>query len=910
MLHIKRFLVLFLLILVGALIWYFSGAFEEKIDYNTQVKPIFNKKCITCHGGVKAKSEFSLLFREDALKPAKSGKYPIVPGKPGESEMIRRITEKDEEERMPYKHEPLTKEEISILKKWIKQGAEWGEHWAYLTVQKPGLPDVDDKWIRNDIDKFIYQKLENEKLRPSPEADKQTLLRRVSLDLIGMPAEENVAKKFLNDNSEKAYENLIDDLLSSTKYGEKWTSMWLDIARYADTKGFEKDPGRNIWEYRDWLIRSFNEDKPYDQFLTEQLAGDLLPDPTDAQYIATGFHRNTVTNDEGGTDNEEYRTAAVVDRVNTTWTGLMSTTFACVQCHSHPYDPIRHDEYYKFMAFFNNSRDVDAEEDYPLLRRYEKEDSIEALRIKEWLFQNAPADEAKKYYALLKTWEPVTTSFERTDKYDNCELRDTKWLVLRKRSTFRMMQMDISDKNYFLFRYRGYPSDGVWTITLDSLNGRVWKTINVPETKGQSKIFGVDVDPVAGKHDLYFSYFSKKLEKEDFTSLLLDWFYFGQPFPGKGKPGYDSTYSSYMRLLNKPVKTTPVMFENSTDLTRETNVFERGNWLVKGDKVEADVPKLFSPIEKKGMKNRMDLALWLTDKKHPLTARTMVNRLWEQIFGNGIVETLEDFGTQGIPPTHKELLDWMAWQFMNDDNWSIKKMIKTILMSATYRQRSNVTNELLEKDPYNRFYARGPRVRLSAEQVRDQALFISGLLSNKMYGPGIMPFQPEGIWNSPYSPLQWKQSEGEDQYRRGVYIYWKRTAAYPSMTTFDGTAREVCVARRIRTNTPLQALVTLNDSAYIEMARNFAYRLQKEVNADVGAQIKKGYELATGHTITENELSVLMDLYKSALDKFKKDEVKTCEMVGGNDKRNVPETAALVVVANAILNLDEVVTKI
>jgi len=686
--------------------------------------------------------------------------------------------------------------------------------------------------------------------------------------------------------------------------------MWLDIARYADTKGFEKDPGRNIWEYRDWLIRAFNEDKPYNQFLIDQLAGDLLPDPTDAQYIATGFHRNTVTNDEGGTDNEEYRTAAVMDRVATTWTGLMSTTFACVQCHSHPYDPIRHDEYYKFMAFFNNSRDVDSEEDYPLLRRYEKEDSTEALRIKEWIFQNASADEAKKYYALLKTWEPVTTSFERTDSYDNCELRDTKWLVLRKRSTFRMKQMDISDKNYFLFRYRGYPNDGVWTITLDSLNGRVWKTINVPESKGQSKIFGVDVEPVPGKHDLYFSYFSKKLEKEDFTSLLLDWFYFGQPFPGKGKPEYDSTYSSYMRLLNKPVRTTPVMFENSTDLTRETNVFERGNWLVKGDKVEADVPKLFHPIEKSGMKNRMDLALWLTDKRHPLTARTMVNRLWEQIFGNGIVETLEDFGTQGIPPTHKELLDWMAWQFMNDHNWSMKKMIRTILMSATYRQQSNVTNDLQEKDPYNRFYARGPRVRLSAEQVRDQALFISGLLSNKMYGPGIMPFQPEGIWNSPYSPSQWKQSEGEDQYRRGIYIYWKRTAAYPSMTTFDGTAREVCVARRIRTNTPLQALVTLNDSAYIEMARNFAYRLQKEVNADVGEQIKKGYELATGQAITENELSVLMNLYKNALDKFKKDEVKTCEMVGGNDKRNVPATAALVVVANAILNLDEVVTKI
>jgi hypothetical protein len=909
MLHIKRFLVLFTLIIVGGLIYYFSSS-TEKIDYNTQVKPIFNKKCIACHGGVKAKSNFSLLFREDALKPAKSGKYPIVPGYPGKSEMIRRITNNDPDERMPYKHDPLTNEEISILKKWIRQGAEWGEHWAYIPVQKQALPDVENKWIRNEIDKFIYQKLEEEKLKPSPEADKQTLLRRASLDLTGMPAEESIAKRYLNDNSDKAYENLIDDLLSSKRYGEKWTSMWLDLARYADTKGFEKDPGRNIWPYRDWLITAFNEDKPYDKFLLEQLAGDLLPDPTDAQYIATGFHRNTVTNDEGGTDNEEYRTAAVIDRVNTTWTALMGTTFSCVQCHSHPYDPIRHDEYYKFMAFFNNSRDCDSQEDYPLLRRFEKEDSIEALRLKAWLKQNGSDAEAKKFYRLLKTWEPVTTSFERTDKYINAEQRETKWLLIRKHSDFRMQQIDLSDKNYFLFRYKGYPTDGVWTIHLDSLNGTVWKTINVPETKGESKIYGVDVDPVAGVHDLYFSYFSKKLEKDDFTALILDWFYFGQQFPGKGKEGYDSAFSSYMRLLNKPVKTTPVMSENSTDLYRETNVFERGNWLVKGDKVKADVPKLFSSIQKDGAKNRMDLALWLTDKKHPLTARTMVNRLWEQIFGNGIVETLDDFGSQGTSPTHKELLDWLAWQFMNDDNWSMKKMIKTIVMSATYRQQSTVNDELLKKDPYNKFYARGPRVRLSAEQVRDQALCISGLISDKMYGPGVMPFQPKGIWNSPYSGEKWNQSKGEDQYRRGVYIYWKRTAAYPSMTTFDGTSREICTAKRIRTNTPLQALVTLNDSAYIEMARNFAYRLQKETGKKVNDQIKRGYELATGHAIDEKDFSILEELYKNALGKFYRDKDKACEIIGVNDEHNNPETAAMVVVCNAILNLDEVVTKI
>jgi hypothetical protein len=299
----------------------------------------------------------------------------------------------------------------------------------------------------------------------------------------------------------------------------------------------------------------------------------------------------------------------------------------------------------------------------------------------------------------------------------------------------------------------------------------------------------------------------------------------------------------------------------------------------------------------------------LTDKQHPLTARTMVNRIWEQFFGNGIVETLEDFGSQGISPTHKELLDWMAWQFLNDYNWSIKKMIKAIVMSATYRQQSKVTDDLLKKDPYNKFYARGPRVRLTAEQVRDQALFVSGLLSKKMYGPAVMPYQPEGVWNSPYSGEQWRQSKGEDQYRRAIYTYWKRTAGYPSMMTFDGTQREICVARRIRTNTPLQALVTLNDSAYIEMARAFAYQLQKGAREDVAEQISTGYELATGHTINENNLAVLMDLYKKGLAKFKEDKEKTCEMIGVNDEHNNAETAALVVVCNAILNLDEVVTK-
>ncbi|WP_462254994.1 DUF1549 domain-containing protein, partial [Ferruginibacter sp.] len=388
----KKSVIILLLLAVVAIV-YFIIRPKDKIDFNTQVKPILNKKCISCHGGVKQQAGFSLLFREEALQKVKSGKYAIIPGNASGSEMIKRIKEKDEEERMPYKHEPLSKDEISILEKWINQGAVWGTHWAYAPVQKTDVPDEDNKWVKNNVDRFIYKKLNEEKLTPSAEADKATLLRRVSLDLTGLPPSETIAQKFLNSKSDSAYNNLVDDLLTSPAYGERWTSMWLDLARYADTKGYESDQGRTIWKYRDWVINAFNNDIPYNEFLIEQLAGDLMPNADDEKYIATAFHRNSLTNDEGGTDNEEFRTAAVLDRVNTTWSALMGTTFNCVQCHSHPYDPFKHDEYYKFMAFFNNSRDEDTEMDYPLLRQYKGKDSARFVQLNEWLKNNVSETE-------------------------------------------------------------------------------------------------------------------------------------------------------------------------------------------------------------------------------------------------------------------------------------------------------------------------------------------------------------------------------------------------------------------------------------------------------------------------------------------------------------------------------------
>jgi hypothetical protein len=891
---------------------------NQKVDFSSQVKPIINKNCIICHGGVRAKGNLSFLFRDLALAKAKDGKYAIIPGDPAHSEMMHRITLNDPDERMPYHHDPLSKEEIEILRKWIKEGAHWGENWSYVPlkpVEVPspkkffGLISAKNDWAKNGIDYFILDKLNEQKLKPFPQADKPTLLRRVSFDIIGMPAPDSLARKFLNDTSDRAYTDLVDGLLASPSYGEKWTAMWLDLARYADTKGYERDDSRNIWHYRDWVIKVFNNDMPYNIFLVKQIAGDLLPNPTDDDYIATAFHRNTMTNDEGGTDNEEFRTAAVLDRVNTTWQAIMGTTFGCVQCHSHPYDPFKHDEYYKFMAFFNDTRDEDTFDDYPSLRNYNDTSEQGLNTVVNWLRKNISEQKATEAYKFLKTWQPSYNTLV-CDSFTNSELTDTKWTAFRHHAVCRLKNVDLQNKDHLIFRYQGYVSGGVWQIHIDNVDGEVIATIPLDSTKDYAwKITEGDLTPVSGTHNLIFTYTNPNLKKPTDNGAVLDWLYFTEQFPGKDKAGYAEMKKTYWKLLTKIVPATPIMMDNPPDMHRASYVFERGNWLVKGDKVEPDVPRSLNPLPKNAPRNRMGLAMWLTSKENPLTARTIVNRVWEQIFGAGLAETLEDLGTQGVPPTHPELLDWLSYKFMNDDQWSLKQLIKTIVMSSTYQQSSALTPELQQKDPYNKYYARGPRVRLSAEEIRDQSLCIAGLMSNKMYGPGVMPYQPKGIWLSPWNSADWVQSAGEDQYRRAVYTYWKRSAAYPAMITFDIASREVCSARRINTNTPLQALTTLNDSAYIDASRNFAYRMQREAGNNMEQQIKTGFKLATYHDIDEKSLQALMKLYGKAYDQFKNNTEKTCEIVGGMGEHTNAETAALTVVANAIFNLDEVVTK-
>ena len=873
--------------LTGVVIFFSTR--PDHVDFNTQVKPIINKKCITCHGGVKRESDFSLLFRQDALAKAESGKFAIIPGDASASELVRRINSRDPEERMPYKKDPLTKDEIEILTEWIKEGAEWGDHWAYQSVKKQELPAATD-WTKNDIDRFIIQKLEDEEMKPSVEANKQTLLRRVSLDLIGMPASEKLSKEYLSSQDPNAYETLVDSLLASKRFGERWTAVWLDLARYSDTKGYERDYIRDIWRYRDWVIDAFNRDMPYDSFLIEQLAGDLLLNPTDKQYLATAFHRNTMTNDEGGTDNEEFRTAAVMDRVSTTWESLMGTTFACVQCHSHPYDPFRHEEYYKFMAFFNNTRDEDTYEDYPTLRHLDDASKTKLKAIQNWVSKEVSPEKANEIYTFVKTWQPSIASI-LAEPLVNSALTDTKWLAFRNHAKVRLKNITLTNRDKMIYRFAGYENGGTWTIRVDDENGKVIATINLPSTDGKWAIEEVPIAKVDGVHTLFFTYENPNLKKQTDSGVQFDWFYFTDssiPWPGNYK-------RDFWELVKKEFPSTPVMMENPKEFRRTTQVFERGNWLAKRDTVEADVPGSLPDLPEGAPKNRLGLATWMTSKENPLVSRTIVNRVWEQMFGMGLAETLEDLGTQGIPPTHPALLDHLSWQLMNDYNWSLKKLMKEIVMSATYRQDSKVTEEHLAKDQFNRFYARAPRVRLSAEQVRDQALVVSGLLNTKMYGPGAMPYQPDGIWLSPYNGQKWIESKNGDQHRRAVYTYWKRTAPYPSMMTFDGTARELCTPRRIRTNTPLQALVTLNDSVYVEAAGHLAQRMIDSAG-EPKKQIENGFVFAMGHEPTEAELNVLVKLYE---------QVGVMKKVSAGGIPN----EGMTLVASAILNLDEFITK-
>lgn len=897
------FITLTILLLVGSIIWLWP---EDRVVFSTDVKPILNKHCISCHGGVKKNGGFSVLFEEEALTATESGIPAIIPGKPNQSTLIKRLHETDPELRMPYQKPPLSEEEIAILRKWIKQGAKWGEHWAYKKVAKPKIP-APPKWKEgikaSALDAFVLEKLEENGLQPSVPESKGRLLRRLSMDITGLPPSEGLTKEWKTGQVD--LDQVVDRLLTDPAFGEKWASWWLDLARYADTKGYERDVSRTMWPYRDWVIAALNADMPFDQFTIEQLAGDLLPQPTDAQLKATAFHRNTMNNDEGGTEDEEFRVAAVLDRVNTTFEVWQSTTMACVQCHSHPYDPIRHEEYFQVAAFFNNSRDEDTHDEEPKLRMYEASDLAEIETIKNWVKDFGKKEGVRFYSDFLRFQEPKY-HVHLCEDFDKAELIDTKWLGLWPGGSTYLRKVYTGGSDILLLNYWADVDGTKMSIREGGPEGRILSQFVINKTQGRLTR-AIPFLPVDGKVDLYISAENPNAKAQQNTSAIV-WFAFVPSLPGKDKTGHVGMQEKFISLLNQKPLTLPIMNENPSFMQRETRVFERGNWLLLGEKVEPKTPAVLNSWQEKWPKNRLGLAYWLTDKENPLTARTVVNRVWQQLFGRGLVNTLEDMGTQSDTPSHPELLDYLAWQLVYEYNWSLKKLIKEIALSNTYQQSSQITPAILAADPENRWYARGPRIRFSAEQIRDQALTNAGLLSRKMYGPPVMPDQPEGVWQTVYNGESWKTSDGEDRYRRAIYTMLKRTSPYPSFMSFDAGSREVCISKRIVTNTPLQALVTLNDPVYIDAARELARRMQG-FNKNPEKAIASMYASMMLEEIPPPKLQALSKLYEQALEDYLQKPEMAFELISQSGQNNTSKLAAYVVVANALLNLDEFLTK-
>ncbi len=1125
-----------LTLLVSSLLAFGIAFSEERIDFNRDIRPLISSNCIACHGPDEEERKAGLrLDTEEGAREDLGGYAALVPGKPDESELLYRLITEDESEKMPPKGKGrrLNSVEVATIKKWIEQGGNYAKHWAYEKPVRSELPSVERKdWPKNAVDNFILDRLEQETLAPSPEADRWTLARRLSLDLIGLPPTWEKAKAFVEDQRPDAYERYVDGLLANPAFGERWARVWLDLARYADSAGYADDPPRIIWPYRDWVIRSINANMPFDQFTIEQIAGDLLETPTKDQLVATAFHRNTMTNNEGGTNNEEFRNVAVVDRVNTTMEVWMGTTMACAQCHTHKYDPITHAEYFQLFDFFNQSEDSDQRDERPFLELWSeaelaqqkgwkdrilglekvltsetpelaaaREEWLEAVRAEpewvrlpwkgakgaklevnpetpDWITLQGEKPEQASYEIELTTSQGKITGLRlevSPDQIQNFVLSqlsatwnpsDPKTLEGRfvrvelpgEKKMIHLAEVEVfsrgsnialkadarqsstdfggnaklaidgkTDGDYakksvshtaietdpwFEIDLGGpQPIDQIvlWNRTDSDLEERlkgyklqlldadrkvVWE--ESPEVPQPSKNFALSssrhltfteavadhsqagfppesvlaskADPKkgwaiggqTGKPHQLSVFLKEPMEVDDGTLTvhlqqhseypqhLLTAFRITATespqaqewarMPPKIRdlvrkptlnPAEAEQVATFHRSIApalkpkrveiaklqkqlkeaKPKVTVPVMRDLPQDQERTTAIHLRGNYKSTGKEVRRATPAVFHPLREDLPPNRLALAHWLIDPENPLTARVVANRYWEQMFGTGIVETSEEFGSQGDLPSHPELLDWLAVELM-ESGWDSKAFMRLLVRSATYRQSSKTTPELLEIDPFNRFLARGPRFRISAEMVRDQALSVSGLLSSKMFGPPVHPPQPElGLKAAFGSATDWKTSDGEDKYRRGIYTTWRRSSPYPSMATFDAPNREVCTSRRGRTNTPLQALVTLNDPVYVEAAQAFARKITAKA---VAPEERARFALQTAlvRPPSQTEIARVVELYQEAQERFSEtpEDAKrfAIEPLGPLDKDADPtEIAAWSLVGNVLLNLDE-----
>lgn len=1033
------------------------------IDFNRDIRPILSDHCYSCHGPDEGRRKAGLRLdvQEDAFRLLKSGKHALVAGDPSASTLVERIYTTDPDDLMPPPKggKPLTEEQKALLKRWVGEGAAWARHWAFVAPRRPGLPPVkDSRWGRNELDRFVLARLEAEGLKPGAEAERSVLIRRATLDLTGLPPTVEEVDRFLADRSPDAYEKLVDRLLEAPQYGERMAANWLDLSRFADTSGYHFDGVRFLWLWRDWVIDAFNRNQPYDAFTVEQLAGDLLPEATQAQRIATGFVRNNMTNDEGGADPDEYLNKYVVDRVNTLGAVWLGMTVGCSECHDHKYDPLSSREFYQLYAFFHNVpekgldrirtdnppprlpvptpdqavRFVEAEfrlkdaektlqdrqnELGETQEKFERETNSrppappavkdELARVDldlplvlslagrmvsgRWDGEGGPKVEAGRLGMALTldgkgaAEFPEFPALGRTNAFSlggwaRWKGGGTLWSRMEPGPGYGGLDTIVADGKVQVHLLHRWPEDGVKVRTRETFAADQWHHVLVTYD-GTGKAAGVavyvdgrrrdlDVEKDALKGDFLVSrpfrvgaratdlhltgavdqvtVHGRVLSAEEAALEALQGF-----LPiiartgGKRTPEEQEALRRFYRenfavdlirseaALAKARKakeelfgripTTLVMEE--MEKPRDTFVLVRGDFRTKGEKVTPAVPAFLPPIPEGQPANRLGLARWLVDPAHPLMARVTVNRVWSLFFGNGLVKTLNDFGSQGDWPSHPEMLDWMAVQFRDGGEvadgtrrrktrpvtpWNYKELVRLIVTSATYRQSAAVTPALLERDRYNRFYSRGPRLRLDAEFIRDNALAVSGLLDRKIGGPSVKPYQPPGIWDGTDS--RYEQDHGEKLYRRGMYVFWRRSAHYPSFATFDAPNREVCTFLRQRTQTPLQSLVLMNDPVYVEAARALAARVWREHPTDAGARLVRAFRHVLGRPPTREEVAVLQDTYSRQREHFNRETeaAKAFTSVGESAvEADIPraELAALTAVANVLLNLNETITR-
>lgn len=1002
---------------VATLIGLIASNFEAtgaEIDFTRDVQPILVAKCYECHGADVRKGGLRLDLKHDALLGGDDGAI-LVPGKSAESLVIKKVSATDSAKRMPPKGEPLTAQQVATLQKWIDGGAVWPEdagpaksqHWAFQPVKRTEPPKVkNSKWVTNPIDSFVLARLEREKIKPSPEADRYTLVRRLSLDLLGLPPTIEEVEAFVADKSPDAYEKLVERTLASPHFGERWGRHWLDMARYADSDGYEKDRARPFaYLYRDWVIKAINEDMPFDEFSIEQLAGDLLSKPTHEQIVATGFHRQTLTNTEGGVDQEEFRCKAVVDRVSTTSTVWLGLTMACAECHSHKYDPITQREFYQFYAFFNNASEKNvpspqAEEQ----AQYEEakvkwdgeNDKLKAKladyvknelpakqviweksgRVKSTPWQNLkPVKTASANGATLKVEKDdvvvsegklpdtdtytieVTTGLSRITgfrleaiddptpkkgpgraKDGNFVLTKFSVLVISPNGDEREVKLGNSQASFSQNRFpvenalAGQATSG-WAVApkLDESHAAVFETeddLVLPEGAklvfklehnykttyllGQFRISATDAERPL-KPDLLPADATMALAKEPGLRTKAEQAALTKYFQEQVDAGARKLQTA-IDAHAKKAPTAPTTFAATIVEEpggRKTQVHIRGNFMDKGMEVQPGVPSILPVLHQRGRApDRLDLAEWLFDPTNPLTGRVAVNHLWQNLFGRGLVNTVDDFGTRGDKPSNPELLDWLASEYPRL-KWSRKAMVKLIVMSSTYRQASLIRPELETRDPLNTLLARQNRMRLEAENVRDAYLAASGLLTRKVGGPSIRPALPSDIAALGYAnSVKWTESTGEDKYRRGLYIFFQRTVPYPMLMTFDAPDSNLACTRRERSNTPLQALTLLNDPVFFECAQALGLRMADVPTSDVDEKIRAGFQYCFGRPPSKPEAKRLEELYEQ---QFKLLEVRpenAKKLVGAKAaEADAPAKAALVGLARVMLNLDEFITR-